>query len=305
MILSESLAIPSGLVLLKKPAGITSFRSLGQLKKVLGTKKIGHTGTLDSFATGLLVILTGKMTKLAPYVEAQQKVYCAVAQLGIETDTLDPEGKRVSEMLAPSLKELEIVIPQFRGEIFQAPPAFSAIKIAGKRASCRVRSGETIEIPKRKVTIYDLQILNYDTTTAQLTFTVTCSKGTYIRSLARDWAKAAGSTAHLLKLERLAVGEFSIEDAVLPEDFLPETDLISGKKMLDLLPFVQQLQIDETHLSQIEDGVPIDYYDFKDQINQGLCALFFEDQFIALIERKDNSFFYRANFGKMKNLEQV
>ena len=201
----------SGIMLFAKEAGPTSFSSLGVIKKALGTGKVGHTGTLDSFAEGLLVVLVGKMTRLVPYITATDKKYLAVVAFGSETDTLEPSGVVVKEGPLPSRQQVEAVLPQFRGTIQQVPPAYSAIHVDGKRASDLVRSGATAQLPSREITIHSLELLDFNDGYGLLE--VTCSKGTYIRSLARDIAVAAGTCAHLVALRRVAVGPFQLEQA--------------------------------------------------------------------------------------------
>lgn len=202
----------SGIMLFAKAAGPTSFSSLGIIKKALGTGKVGHTGTLDSFAEGLLVVLVGKMTRLVPYITATEKKYLAVVAFGSETDTLEPSGVVVKEGPLPSRQQVEAVLPQFRGTIQQVPPAYSAIHVDGKRASDVVRSGATAQLPSREITIHSLELLDFDGGYGLLE--VICSKGTYIRSLARDIAVAAGTCAHLVALRRVSVGPFQLENAV-------------------------------------------------------------------------------------------
>ncbi|ULQ61110.1 tRNA pseudouridine(55) synthase TruB [Brucepastera parasyntrophica] len=186
---------PEGIILFAKSAGKTSFSSLWQIKNALETKKVGHTGTLDSFADGLLVLLSGKMTRLAPYITACDKEYKALIEFGAETDTLDPDGKVIMEAPLPLFRTVRNILPSFTGNIMQKPPLFSAIHVDGERASDRIRKGEQIELPPRPVTVYSIEILEArdpggnmagdDSQLANLTVRVRCSKGTYIRSLAR------------------------------------------------------------------------------------------------------------------------
>ncbi|MDR0584075.1 MAG: tRNA pseudouridine(55) synthase TruB [Treponema sp.] len=212
-------AAPSGLLLLSKQAGLTSFEALGAVKKALGTGKAGHTGTLDKFAEGLLLVLTGRALKLSPWFLHCDKQYEGTIRFGIESDTLDPEGKPVAEAALPSREAVEKILPLFSGEIMQAPPAYSAIHIDGKRASALARSGKQPEMKKRPVRVYRLELLLWDPPFARIF--VHCSSGTYIRSLARDIALAAGSRACLHALTRTKVAGFSLEDAVGNEAFRP------------------------------------------------------------------------------------
>jgi tRNA pseudouridine55 synthase len=200
------------MVLLRKPAGLTSFEALGAIKRALGTGKVGHTGTLDKFAQGLLVALSGRALKLSPWFSRCDKRYHGTIRFGVETDTLDPEGDPVAEGAPPSREAVEAVLPQFTGSIMQAPPVYSAIHVNGKRASALARAGEAPEMKLRPVHIYRLELRSWDPPFAEIF--VHCSGGTYIRSLARDIAGAAGSRAHLAALLRTGIAGFELEEAV-------------------------------------------------------------------------------------------
>jgi tRNA pseudouridine55 synthase len=201
----------SGLILLNKKPGFTSFEALGEVKRALGTGKVGHTGTLDKFAKGLLLILTGRALRLTPYFSHCDKQYKGRIRFGAETDTLDPEGNVIAEAQPPSRESVEQAIKMFNGEIMQKPPVFSAIHINGQRASKLARSGEVPEMKERAVTIYKLELVEWQPPFADIF--VHCSSGTYIRSLARDIALAADSRAHLSSLTRTQVAAFSLDMA--------------------------------------------------------------------------------------------
>ena len=200
----------SGLILLNKPSGITSFDALRDIKKILGTGKAGHTGTLDKFACGLLIVLTGRALKLSKWFTHLDKKYTGKIHFGKETDTLDPEGKIIKETALPSREKVEEILPRFTGSIMQAPPSFSAIHINGKRASDLARTGKTPEMKERGVTIYKLELLSWQPPYADIF--VHCSSGTYIRSLARDIAAAAGSNGYLCELTRTQAGNFCLKN---------------------------------------------------------------------------------------------
>jgi tRNA pseudouridine55 synthase len=205
-------AVGSGLILLNKQPGITSFDSLRDIKRALGTGKAGHTGTLDKFAGGLLLVLTGRALKLSRWFTHCDKQYEGTICFGSETETLDPEGAVIANAPPPSREAVEQALAQFRGEIQQVPPAYSAIHIDGERASTLARKGEAPEMQKRPVTIYRLELRSWEPPFAQIF--VHCSSGTYIRSLARDIALAAGSRAYLSALIRTRVAGFRLEEAV-------------------------------------------------------------------------------------------
>lgn len=208
-----------GIVLFAKQPGLTSFSSLWAVKHALNTTKIGHTGTLDSFADGLLVVCAGRLTRLAGAITAFDKEYEAVIAFGKETDTLDPSGNVIKTAPLPVLDDLKNSIRNFTGGIMQVPPAFSALHINGKRASDLVRAGKAAQIPARPVEVYKAEIkgIVFDETKpdrvkyAHVIFSV--SKGTYIRCLARDIAADCGSAAHLIGLRRTKVGDFDLRDA--------------------------------------------------------------------------------------------
>ena len=210
----------SGIVLYAKQPGCTSFSSLFTIKKALNTTKVGHTGTLDSFAEGLLVVCVGSHTRLAGKITGFSKRYEAIIAFGTETDTLEYTGNPINQTKLPTLKNLQKSLENFTGEIMQAPPAFSAVHVDGKRASDLARDGKSFEIPKRPVTVFEAKILdvifedetNQTVKYAKIDFFV--SKGTYIRCLARDIATDCGSSAHLIGLLRTEVGSFKLEDAV-------------------------------------------------------------------------------------------
>lgn len=209
---------PSGLLLLRKQAGLTSFEALGTVKRALGTGRVGHTGTLDKFAEGLLLVLTGRALKLSPWFSHCDKQYEGVIRFGIETDTLDPEGAPIAEAGPPPSREaVEKILPRFIGKIMQAPPAYSAIHIDGRRASVLARAGKKLQMKERPVEIYQLELRSWDPPFAHIF--VNCSSGTYIRSLARDIALAAESRAYLSRLIRTMVAGFRLEEA-FNQDFL-------------------------------------------------------------------------------------
>ncbi len=209
---------PSGIILYAKRSGITSFSSLWSVKKALETDKVGHTGTLDSFAEGLLVVLSGHLTHLVSHVTAFRKSYLAVICFGTATDTLDPLGNQAGEGRPLTKDEVSVACSQFTGALLQRPPVFSALHVDGKRASDVARSGEAVELTPRQVFVYKNELLAYKEAdehdrNSYALVRVDCSKGTYIRALARDMAESFGSVAHLSALRRTRVGPFSVEDA--------------------------------------------------------------------------------------------
>jgi len=213
----------AGIAAISKPAGITSFAALSPIKRSLGTARVGHAGTLDRFATGLLVVLAGPYSRLCPDFSSLGKTYVATILFGEETDTLDPEGEVVARASLPDREGIEKALPGFRGKIMQAPPAYSALHVNGERAYEKALRGEAVEMKARPVEIFALELLDFDGEKARVF--VRCSSGTYVRSLARDLALAAGSRARLEALERRSIGPLALEDAVAPADFDPGRDL--------------------------------------------------------------------------------
>jgi tRNA pseudouridine55 synthase len=203
-----------GILLIDKEEGETSYTTVKRVSQILKVKKVGHAGTLDPAATGLLIILLGQGTKLSPYLMAREKEYWAVVRLGIVTDTLDADGQVVKANRVPSIDvaRLKACAAEFTGEIEQVPPVFSALKYRGKPAYVYARSGVKIELAKRKVTIRKLEIKTVDP--PDFSMQVVCSSGTYIRSLAADLGDRLGPGAHLRALRRLSIGSFSVAEAV-------------------------------------------------------------------------------------------
>jgi tRNA pseudouridine55 synthase len=213
-----------GLLIIDKPAGITSHDVVARVRRVLKTKRVGHTGTLDPFATGVMVILVGKATRLAQFLDKDEKEYEAVVQFGSETDTGDKTGVRTAECglrneeVADRLAEIEweTILSNFRGEIKQTPPMYSAKKVEGKKLYELARQGIEIERKEFLVTIHKLEIVDseFRIPTSALRIRVACSAGTYIRTLAEDIGREVGLGAHLTELRRTRAGRFTIDQAI-------------------------------------------------------------------------------------------
>lgn len=212
-----------GIILIDKPANMTSFGVVARVRRVLtrqeGKKvKVGHTGTLDPFATGLMILVTGKECRNAMTYTKLDKVYEAEFALGQVSTTGDPEGELSSVVdTIPSHEQVNEALERFRGEIWQRPPIFSAIKINGQRAYKLARDGKEVEIPERQVTIYDLDLLEY--VYPSLKIRVHVSSGTYIRSLAVDIGEALGTGAYCRELRRTRIAEHDVADAKTLSDF--------------------------------------------------------------------------------------
>lgn len=205
--------LKEGILLINKPQGRTSFSLIRALRKLTGIKKIGHAGTLDPFATGVMVLLIGKRyTRLSDQLLFEDKEYVAEVSLGVSTDTYDCDGKVVaSSKKVPSLEEIESIIAEFQGEIAQIPPMFSAKKVKGKKLYELARQGQTIERQPARVRL-STTLLHYNY--PSLSLKVKCSKGTYIRSIAHEMGEKLGCGAHLSQLQRTRSGQFSIEECI-------------------------------------------------------------------------------------------
>lgn len=207
----------SGWIVLNKPYDMTSTQAVGKVRWLLGAKKAGHAGTLDPLATGVLPIALGEATKTVPIVQDGTKVYRFTIKWGEETTTDDAEGEVVaSSDLRPDEAAIRAALPQFTGEIMQTPPAFSAIKVDGERAYDLARAGETVVLEPRPVFIETLSLIGHAGETSELE--MTCEKGTYVRALARDLARALGTRGHVVALHRSQVGPFADVIAVSIED---------------------------------------------------------------------------------------
>jgi tRNA pseudouridine55 synthase len=213
---------PAGVALVDKPSGPSSFAVVAQIRRLTGART-GHAGTLDPFATGLLLLLSGRATKLAPWLVGLNKRYLTEVDLTCLTSTGDPEGEVVEQHVPPSAEELEARLEALRGEIELPIPAASAVKIGGERAYKLARRGVEVEMPVRRSTVHALDVIAY--TGERVTLDVRVSSGTYVRSL------AAALGGHCATLRRMEVGPFSIDDAVAPEAFtaerlLPEAEVL-------------------------------------------------------------------------------
>ncbi len=204
-----------------KPAGLTSRRAMEHARRVLKTRKAGHAGTLDPMATGVLLVCLGEATKISGYLADLEKEYTATLKLGERTDTFDAEGRITHKVEDFSVTESQVeeVLESFRGEIEQVPPMYSAVKQAGRPLYKLARKGVEVERRPRKVCISELELLKFEPPLIHIR--ITCSKGTYIRSLADDIGMALGSGAHITALRRLRVGHFTADEAVPPEKLHP------------------------------------------------------------------------------------
>ncbi|MCA1753949.1 MAG: tRNA pseudouridine(55) synthase TruB [Spirochaeta sp.] len=284
---------PCGLIVLHKPTGITSFRSLNTAKKAFGTKKIGHTGTLDKFASGVLPALVGTAARFSSFFMDLPKTYTATIRFGSTTTTLDPEGEPAGIGPLPTPDAIHLVTQAFVGEIEQLPPDFSALHVNGRRASDIARSGEKPALKARTVSIYDLIVLSCSETELQIR--VVCSRGTYIRALARDIAKSLGTVAYLSELERSAVGSFTLEASVNPDHIRGVQDLLPIEAFLEALPAIVPRKAPLEMADAVRDGVPLSPQMFSLPPDQPETSALLSQagEFLALSEFDGSAFRYR------------
>ncbi|MGH2831085.1 MAG: tRNA pseudouridine(55) synthase TruB [Actinomycetota bacterium] len=227
----------NGLLIVDKPAGKTSHDVVAICRRLLGERRIGHAGTLDPDATGVLVLGVGRATRLLQYLEAHDKTYRATAVFGVETTTQDSAGDVVARADASGItpRAVEAALEQFRGEIDQVPPMVSAVKVGGERLYRKARRGEDVERPARRVVVHEFELESFDPPA----FRIRCSKGTYVRTLVHDLGAALGVGAHVATLRRTAVGPFVETDAVSldavgPASVRPMEDAVVGYPRRDV-----------------------------------------------------------------------
>ena len=263
----------NGIFFLDKPRGETSFQSLNRIKRALSTRKVGHTGTLDKFATGLLIVLTGKYTRLNSLITGMDKVYEAEITFGVETDTLDPEGAVVAEAPIPQEQEVKQAMLQFLGDQEQTPPLYSAVHINGERAHKLARKGVPADVPSRRIHIYSFDFLSYSD--GCLKARVHCSKGTYIRSLARDLGLACKSRAYVTSLKRTAIGPYRLDESINAENLTGSENFFSWKEFFSRLDDSVILKVRDESMDKIAHGVPFrnDFLVSPDSRMGGLTVL--------------------------------
>ena len=269
----------SGSLLIDKQIGRTSRQEVNNVSRSLGEKKAGHIGTLDPFADGLLIVLLGKATKISPFLEGMDKTYMATLKLGEMTVTGDLTGNIVSKQDIPALSKnkIEDVFNSFLGEQKQLPPMYSALKINGKELYKYAREGIEIERKERIINIYELKLISFKDD--EITFISKVSKGTYIRTLGEDIAKALGSVGHLTKLTRLAIGPYSIEQSLKSEN-VKASDLIPTMKMLQFMP---KFKVDEELAKKALNGMH-----FRLPIKDEMVLLYDKDDAIAIYKKESN-----------------
>jgi tRNA pseudouridine55 synthase len=239
----------NGFVVIDKPAGITSHDVVSRVRRILGTRKVGHTGTLDPFATGVLPVAVNDGTKAIPFLDEGVKCYEAVMQLGVATDTQDMTGAvlREADWLTVSRENVESVLKRFTGRLSQIPPMFSAIKRDGQPLYKLARQGQVVERTAREIEIQSLELLSF--TLPLVTFRVVCSRGTYVRTLANDMGELLGCGGALKELRRTASGPFGITAAISLEG-LEEAARCGGLQLLTVSPYAALSHLPEVPLNE-------------------------------------------------------
>ena len=276
-----------GIIIVNKPKGITSFDVIRKLNKILRTKKIGHTGTLDPLASGVMLVCVGKSTKLAQDLEAKDKVYIADFDIGYATDTYDTEGKKIAENhIEVSKENLIEATKKFLGSIKQVPPMYSAIKMDGKKLYDLARKGIEVERSERDVKIEYINILNFGENKAQIQTKV--SKGCYIRSLIYDIGKDLGTYATMTELLRTAVGDYSLEQAYT----LEEIENLITKNNFEFLKTVEEIfnypiykLNSEKEFTLFKNGNTVK---INEKIENGRYRIYFQNEFVGLANVEKN-----------------
>ena len=277
-----------GIIVVNKPKGITSFDVIRKLKKILKTKKIGHTGTLDPLATGVMLVCVGKATKLASDLEAKDKVYIADFDIGYATDTYDIEGKKIAENIIEVSKEnLKQSIKKFIGNIKQVPPMYSAIKIDGNKLYHLARKGIEVERPERDVTIEYINLLDFKDNKVKIETKV--SKGCYIRSLIYDIGQDLGTYATMTALQRKQVGDYSLENSYSLEqieEMVLNNDFKFLKTIEEIFSYDKYSLQTEKEFILYKNGNTVK---IKENLENKRYRIYFQNEFVGLANIENNN----------------
>ena len=275
----------NGILIVNKSKGYTSHDIVAKVKKITG-EKVGHTGTLDPLATGVLPLLIGKGTLCSKYLMNHDKTYKVVLKLGIKKSTGDEEGEIIQEDVVDEgiLDEnnVKTVLESFLGEQEQIPPIYSAIKVNGKKLYEYARKGQEVEVKARKITIYDIKLLKIDKKNCEIQFEVSCSKGTYIRSLCEDIAKKMGTVGYMKELQRTKVGTFTIDQSVNLENLTKETIEKHMITIENLFKNLEEIHLSERKLQLFLNGVKLSF-----DLQDGIYKIYSNQQFIGIGIVKD------------------
>ena len=274
-----------GFLNIYKPVGMTSHDVVAVLRRVTKIKQIGHAGTLDPFAEGVLPICVGKATRLIEYLQ-DDKEYLATVQFGASTNTFDLDGEKTSVYDKKVTKsEVEEGLKAFQGEISQLPPIFSAIKVKGKKLYEYARKGEEVEIQPRKVVIENIELKAFDEENQQAQILIKCSKGTYIRSIANDLGQNLGCGGYLVKLIRTQAGSFRVENSVQLDGIEVEKNLVNPLAVLSL----PKIAVSDEDLARIKNGMPIEFLSREDVKFGNFVILVYNDVEICAVGVADGN----------------
>ncbi len=282
----------SGILPIDKPGGMSSFDVIRGLKRRFAFGKIGHAGTLDPLAEGVLPLMLGEASKTFAYLQGLDKIYRASVRLGVTTDSDDADGNVTSRSSdLPSREAVLAAIPAFTGEIRQTPPKYSAVRVNGRRAYKLARANDDFELAEKTVTVRSVEVESYDEATGLLVVKVVCSSGTYIRSIARDLGEALGCGGHIERLARLQTAGIGIESCVPPEAVTPENIeslVIPLDRALSHIPALES-PLDER---SVRNGIPIYADRFSAPVPEGVYRLVAGGKLLALTEMKDGRLHY-------------
>jgi tRNA pseudouridine55 synthase len=270
----------NGLLNVNKPAGCTSFSIVAGVRRLSGERRVGHAGTLDPAASGVLPVCLGQATRVAEYLMDCSKEYLAGIELGSSTDTYDGEGRVTARGSLQDISRaaVEEALEGFKGDIEQVPPAFSAVKVNGRKSYALARAGREVTLHARKVRIHDVEIIGFDL--PYLKLKITCSKGTYIRSLANDLGLNLGCYAYLKNLERTVYGPFEIEDAVTPRQLNQAADEGRLEQLIYPLDYALtgggRVFLDEKQAENVAQGLDI-VLDILDPLSMTYCSAYTQD----------------------------
>ena len=276
-----------GILLIDKEVNYSSFQAINKAKRLIKADKVGHSGTLDPFATGLLVVTVNKATKVNQFIETQDKEYIATLKLGVKTSTLDLEGEVLATKEVPSLNEELIInaLNKFKGKIKQIPPMFSALKVNGQKLYDLARQGIEIERKEREVEIFNIELISFNED--EIKFKVHCSKGTYIRTLGESISEELNTYGHLIQLRRTRVGNFKVEDAYK----LDELDNFKLFPIKDALTHYPKIQLNDDEITKIKNGLK-----FKFNTNENEILIIDKNEEPIAIYEKDGNI-YRSKRG--------
>lgn len=272
-----------GIIIINKPKNCTSHDIVRKAKKILN-EKVGHTGTLDPNATGVLPLLIGKGTQISKYIINHDKTYEAVLQLGEKTDTADVEGEVIETKTVDSkyleANFVEQTLKELEGKQEQVPPMYSAIKVNGKKLYEYARKGEKVEIEPRKIEVYSLELISINEVDKQIEFRVSCSKGTYIRTLCENIAEKLGTVGYMKELKRTQVGEFKIEDAITIEELMKKQTCITIEEYFRQN---KNINLNEKKLQLFLNGVQLTW-----PLPDGVYKVYSNEHFIGIGTVKNN-----------------